>query len=268
MKSNMLNRNHLRQLSIFVTLLATIICLSGCKSKKGAVTSGKIASQVTASMQNQSYRTVKMKVSIEVPNILPMKVKGTISVETGKRLMISVQPLLGIEMYRVVCNTDSIIFIDKMQHTFMAEPYAKFTDKNYNLNYNMIEGLLCNRYFDPLDENFKDVAITSDGSNTIYRKQAPSYYVEFLQREHLMRIFFSTNDGTQYVSGDYNSFQQMGEYVFPKAAVVSLFSKSMSASMNIGYDSVEFDRDVNIVSSLPSGYQKQSIESLTKSIFK
>ena len=253
---------------LFAAAFTVVFCLSGCKAKKSAVTSGKIASQVTAAMQNQNYHTVKMRVTLDAPNILPMKVKATVNVETGKRLMISVQPLLGIEMYRIVCNADSVVFIDKMQHTYMAEPYSKFTDKNYNLNYGMIEGLLCNRYFDPLEDNFKDVAITSDGVNTIYRKQAPSYYVEFLQREYLMRTFFSTNDGSQYVSGDYNSFQLFGEYVFPKAAVCAVSSKQMSFSVNISFDSVEFDKDVNIQTSLPSGYQKQTIESLIKSIFK
>lgn len=260
-----------RTLSFAAVVFAIIVLMTGltsCKSKKGVVADSKIASQVRTAMQNQKYRTVRMKVTFDAPSVLPMRVKGVISVETGKHLMISVQPLLGIEMYRVVCNADSIIFIDKMQHTYMAEPYSKFTDKNYNLNYGMIEGLICNRYFDPLDENFKNMAVTSDGTNTVYRKQAASYYVEFLQKEHLMRTFFSTNDGSQYVSADYNSFQQFGTYFFPKAAVCTLFSKQMAFSVNVSFDSVEFDKVLNIQASLPSGYEKQTIESLTKSLFK
>lgn len=264
----MWNRKAFGLVAVVFASVAIMVFMSGCKSRKGTAINGKIASQVATAMQNQNYRTVKMKVAVDVPNVLPLKVKGVINVEVGKALMVSVQPLLGIEMYRLVCNADSVLFLDKMQHTYVAEPYSKFTDKNFNLNYGMIEGLLCNRYFDPLEENFKDVAITSDGVNTTYRKQAPSYYVEFLQREYLMRTFFSTNDGAQYVSGEYNSFQQFGGYVFPKAAVCAVSSNKMSFSMNISFESVEFDKDVSIAASLPSGYQKQTIESLISSLFK
>lgn len=264
----MWNRKAFGLTAVVAASVAIMVFMAGCKSRKGTTIDGKIASQVTTAMQNQNYRTAKMRITVDMPNLLPVKVKGVINVEVGKALMVSVQPMLGIEMYRLVCNADSVIFLDKMQHIYVAEPYSKFTDKNFNLNYGMIEGLLCNRYFDPLEENFKDVAITSDGVNTMYRKQAPSYYVEFLQREYLMRTFFSTNDGLQYVSGDYNSFQQFGGYIFPKAAVCTVSSSKMSFSMNISFDSVEFDKDVSIAASLPSGYQKQTIESFISSLFK
>lgn len=265
----MWNRGTKKIVYLMAASIILLSGLSGCKSKKSAVTDTKIGSQVEATMQNQDYKRLKMRVKVEVPNLLPMKMSGTIMVETGKRLMVSVQPLLGIEMYRLVCTADSVIFLDRLQHTCVAEPYSSFTNKSYNLNYGMIEGLICNRLFDPLDEGFKDVEVTTAADATIYRKKAENYYAEFTQKDgKLWFTTISTHDGTHYVSGTYNNFTEKDGYTFPQEAVCNVKSAKYSLSMNISYDNITFNGDVSISSALPSGYKKQTIESLTQSLFK
>ncbi len=278
----MLSKRNLITLS---AALAIMLTAGGCKSKKQMVSSaeqpvkteikrGETETEVRESQSgvvspvNQGYRTLKAKAVMTLPMLNMVSVKATVSVEVGKNIMISLQPLLGMEMYRIVCTNDYIIFIDKLTHQYMAEPYKNFTDKNYNLNYQMVEALLCNRYCDPLQEDYKDLLSSTDAGTTIYRKQAPNYYVEFLTQNNLIyRTTFASNDGSQYVMADYSAFTTTGGYQFPTAAVCNVQSKVFPLSFNISFSNVEFDGEVNITETFPSGYNKISLETLTQSFF-
>ncbi len=262
----MLNNKYL---SIILTAVLTLT-LAGCRKQKysgeQSPGTGSEAGQVTWYVpENPNYNTLKAKASLSISNLsLLGGVKANVSVAVGRALMISLQPLLGIEMYRVTCTQDSIIFIDKMTRSYVAEPYKYFTDKNFNLNYEMIEGLLCNRYFDPLKDNYKSMTVKSQGTDSVFHCQAPNYYVEFFVQKTINRTLFSTNDGTEYVLADYNAFQTTDGYTFPMAAVCSLSSKKLSFSTNINFESVEFNHDVTITSNIPSGYKKSIFETLLK----
>lgn len=264
---------------ILISALAILMALSGCKSKKSMVSSGKTGSisqqniespnhQITESSINQDYRTLKAKATLSLPT-MNIKIKATVSVEMGKNIMISLQPLLGLEMYRIVCTQEHIIFIDKLTHSYMAETYKNFTDKNYNLNYDMVEALLCNRLCDPLQENYKNLETVNQGETTVYRKAAPNYYVEFVtQSGSIYRTTFASNDGSQYVMADYSAFTAIGRYTFPMSSVCNIQSKQFPLSFNVNFEEVTFDGDVNIVETFPSGYNKLSLETLTQSLFK
>lgn len=262
----MLNNKYLAVLCVALLTLA----LAGCKKQKysgeQSPGTGSDAGQVSWYVpQNQDYSTLKAKGSLTLSNVsLFGGIKANVSVAVGRALMISVQPLLGIEMYRVTCTQDSIIFIDKMSRSYIAEPYKYFTNKDFNLNYEMIEGLLCNRYFDPVKENYRGMTIKTVGTDSVFHCQAPNYYVEFLVNKTINRTLFSTNDGTEYVLGDYNMFITSDGYTFPMAAVCTLSSKALSFSTNISFESVEFNQDVTIVSTVPSGYSKGVFEKLFK----
>jgi len=260
----MLNRRTI----LTLTILALLI--TGCKkqSYKGELSPGEGAVQTedtnTFVPKNQNYTTMKAKVNLRVSTIDILSLKATVNVEVGNHLMISMQPLLGIEMFRVICNQDSIIFLDKFTGSYIAEPYKYFTDKNFNLNYEMIEGLLCNRYFDPIKESYKNLTIKEVEGDSVLHCQAPNYYVEFVVRGSINRTLFSTNDGTEYVMADYNQFAKEGEYTFPKAAVCTLSSKKLNFSANIEFEQVEFNEPVTIVTAIPSSYKKSKFESLIK----
>ncbi|MCQ2335560.1 MAG: DUF4292 domain-containing protein [Paludibacteraceae bacterium] len=256
---------------IVITTIAVLLAASGCKNKTELPALPATESpnhRITASPNNQNYRTLKAKAVLSLPMINRLNVKATVSVEVGKSIMISLQPLLGMEMYRIVCTGEHIIFIDKLTHSYMAEPYKNFTDKNHNLNYDMVEALLCNRFCDPLQEDYKDFTESCDAETTIYRKQAPNYYVEFLTQNNLIyRTTFASNDGSQYVMADYNSFSIKDGYSFPTAAVCNVRSEKFPLSFNVTFESVEFNADVTISETLPSGYNKLSLETLTQSLF-
>lgn len=248
-----------------------LLLLGGCKSRKaGVTTTSTVKQEQSAEMfRNQDYKTLKAKASVSMPMLSAMSVKASLSLEVGKGFVISLQPLLGLEMYRIICSTDSIIFIDRLSHTYMADPYKNFTNKDYNLNYGMLEGLFCNRFFDPLEENFKDMSVISNGSGSICRKQAKNYYVEFTTESgSIYRTNVSKNDRSEYVMADYSAFQQYGKYTFPTQAVCNVQSQKFPLSLNISFSSLEFNTDVFVSESVPSGYKKVSIESLTKSLFK
>lgn len=256
---------------VIAVAVAVLFAVSGCKNKTELPALQPAESpnnRITESPNNQNYRTLKAKASLSLPMINSLNIKATVSVEVGKSIMISLQPLLGMEMYRIVCTQEYIIFIDKLTHSYMAEPYKNFTDKNYNLNYDMVEALLCNRFCDPLQEDYNDFTSSCDAETTIYRKQAPNYYVEFLtQSNQIYRTTFASNDGNQYVMADYNSFSKKDGYDFPMAAVCNVRSEKFPLSFNIAFESVEFNADVTISETFPSGYNKLSLETLTQSLF-
>ncbi len=266
----MLNNSVLKTATLLVAAFLLTVGITSCKKEKYSGEKSPGTGAVTEQEENwfipknHDFSTMKAKVSLSISALSFFNIKTTVSVERGKRLMISMQPLLGIEMYRVTCTQDSIIFIDKMLRSYVAEPYRYFTDKNFNLNYEMIEGLMCNLYFDPLKQNYKSLTIKEMGADSVFHCQAPNYYVEFFVQNNINRTLFSTNDGTEYVMADYNTFQNIGGYTFPMAAVCTLSSQKLTFSANIGFDEVEFNVPVTIVSNIPGSYKKSSLESLLK----
>lgn len=266
----MWNRRVIKPLIVILSVMAISFVLQGCHKEKykGAQSPGNGSIETPNGdwfqPKNQSYTTMKAKATLQLSIAGPISVKANVNVEVGRQLMISMQPLFGVELYRVTCTQDSIIFIDKLTRSYIAQPYSYFTDKNFNLNYDMIEGLLCNRYFDPLKENYKNLSVLANGTDSVFHCQAPNYYVEFSTNKTLNRTLFSTNDGAEYVMADYNTFRTTDGVSFPMYAICSLSSRKLNFTANIKFDTVTFNTPVTIVNNIPDSYSKSSVEALIK----
>ena len=77
-----------------------------------------------------------------------LKSKATIRIIKDKILQISVQPFLGIEMFRVRLTNDSIWILDKMGKRYVAESLAAYRSKlPVDLSLSTIQALFLGRPF-------------------------------------------------------------------------------------------------------------------------
>ncbi len=61
---------------------------------------------------------------------------------------ISIQPFMGIEMFKAELNPDSIIVFDKMNRRYYVINYNYFTERfGVDIDFNSLQALISNQFF-------------------------------------------------------------------------------------------------------------------------
>lgn len=109
-----------------------MVIVSSCKTTDTATTSKKSEKKQEVSefanivKQQPAFYTMTTKCNISIDKI---KSKAQIKMINGEYLQISVQPLLGIEMLRLMMTKDTLYIVDKINSMVAVEPLNSLTDK-------------------------------------------------------------------------------------------------------------------------------------------
>ncbi len=133
-----------------------ILCsLTSCHTSKTATKTGsrvraeqQLAQRVIAAQPTfQTAEASKVRVAINYAG-QKMNVSGSIAVITDSILVLSVQPLLGIEMFRVEMTPQDIVVVDKMNRRYVQLTYAELgTMTGLPLTFTDLQAVFLNRMF-------------------------------------------------------------------------------------------------------------------------
>jgi hypothetical protein len=142
------------KLYIGFCLLLVVAMLSSCKTKQISTTSselGVVDYTVTQVLQQQpqfTYVNISKMDVVANYGTQQLSFRATVKAVTDSLLVFSVQPLLGVEMFRLEFTPTSFRIIDKWNR--------KYTDNTYDflryslgvdINFNAIQALLFNQLF-------------------------------------------------------------------------------------------------------------------------
>ena len=122
-----------------ILLTITIIILSSCSVNRRMAT---------------RYQTLSQRVQLDLEwNMSRYSMNGSIRVWRNEMVVVSVQPMLGIEMVRIEATLDSICVFDKMNRRYLAMGYSELEQKTTKkITYKTIQDFASQ----PITNNEKD----------------------------------------------------------------------------------------------------------------
>ena len=177
-----------------------------------------------------------------------LDVKATCKIVSDSAIHISIQPFMGIELFKLEATPSSIIVIDKTNKTYYESNYGLF---NYNIgmvvDFEGIQSVLSNRIFIPgkkviLEDDFKwqnemkkDVL---ELNNYTIREEIT------LERmlERVAALLLVTPDGLSEMCTNYADFKLFDGVMFPAAINISIENKKSRGAFNFKLEEVQFDK--------------------------
>jgi len=273
----------LRYYPIICTASLLLILLGGCKSSKKVATvdseGAKAHREFFDSMLKQSFQFTTLSARMNVDLNIPGKeVSSRVDLKMVKdsALMLSVQPILGIEMFRLEMNKDSIKVIDRMGKRYVAENYANLTDESSLVfNFYNLQSLFVNRIFLPgeqsiLPEAYNRFLLDQEGSRAeVKTKDKMGLLYTFLAdgEEKLLSTHIATSSESHALKWNYSDFRLTEGQPFPMLMDVRFFSGgSFKGGVKMGFSKVQTNIPVKIESSIPDKYKRITLADILKSL--
>lgn len=109
--STVLKRN--RYIILYVLLFGLVVGVGGCKNKRPTTSrESKDSTFVSATAK-------EMVLNLEIGKET-LQVKGRMEVIKDSLIYLSLQPFLGMEMYRLECTKEQLLIVDKTLHRYCA----------------------------------------------------------------------------------------------------------------------------------------------------
>ncbi len=145
----------MRQLHLYIYVGVLCLCLVGCHTQRTTTKVSHRLSKVqqvvdkTISAQPvfETLEARKVRIGIEYAG-QKVNLNGSMTAITDSIILLSVQPILGIEMIRIELTPQHILIIDKMNRRYVETTYAEVADKiKLPITFDDIQAIFLNRMF-------------------------------------------------------------------------------------------------------------------------
>ena len=267
---------------IILILIASI--LAGCKTqqRKQRPDQHRIAPRVSVcdltqkSYEAQPYFTTmnisKMSMSINYGQ-MTFTVKSSIRIATDSLLSISIQPALGIEMFRAEFTPSGFKVYDKMNRRYSENSYEYIKlSWGLDVDYKAIEALFSHRLFIPQstdpNEICKDFRIeyladtTAIVSNTPIGKYTQQFDID-------MNNYRLTMSGLRYedqlvMAITYGALKSFDKTLFPETVYLQTTMTETNVSATLNIEKIKFNEPLSISPINTSRYKKVGFMDLLK----
>ena len=261
-------------------LFCFLLLITGCRTARDTTNASsgslKAEEEYFDALRSQSFHyqtfSSRLQFSLLLESGKEVSSRGQIKIEKDKRLQISIQPMLGIEMFRIELTPDSIKLVDRMNKRYLVEDYKELKNNSeVDFNFHNLQALFTNQLFLPGE--------TSMPKNAFKRfrwEQTPKGYV--LQTKDNMGISYlfladheeklnaaKITDNTDYtLQWDYNDFRIVDQQYFPMKMNGVLSTKNANNSIALNYSKVEVNTPLNMQFTIPSGYKRMTFSQIMK----
>lgn len=262
-------------------LLIAIILLTGCKTiKKVGDTSPKQTKSKTISavkmvkkIQQQQpafHRAYVKKMSIGIDlRGREMDVKATCKIVTDSAIHVSIQPFMGIELFKIEMTPKKLLIIDKTNKTFYESNYGiLYETTGIGIDYDEIQAIITNRLFVPDKRTIRPNEFEwakEDNKRTLLHSQKETQQNITIDQETeritQMQIKQTQRDLTMRI--DYTDFKQLDKaLLFPTNIVLNTQGKNSTAQLKFHIEKVEIEKPFTIKPAKLIRYKRGSIKAL------
>lgn len=200
---------------------------------------------------------------------------GSLKIIHDRMFWLSLQPLAGIEMFRVVVTNDSIYVLNKVNQKYSAESLSRYRAKlPVDISLSGLEALFLNRLFIPGERSVNltdarrfDYRLAEDGPELSPRKQREIKSTFRVDSEglitrtelglHSYRLFW-----------DYRAFEKQRGGWFPTRSEIAIEKDGIRdwAKGSVAYSRMIWDGVTDINLRIPLRYERIPLEYMLKSL--
>ena len=268
---------------IIGNIVFALLLLAGCKSSTGIASPGaeimKTEEAFFASVIDHSFHfdTFSARLSLDLSSMnQEFSSKAQLKMIRDDRLQISIQPFLGVEMFRIEISNDSIKMLNRMNKSYVTDSYQRLKrEMEFDFNFQNLQALLMNRLFVPgenqiSNSHFRQFRITkSNRSAELQLKDRNESFYTFTADgdERLLSTKIEHED--QILTWNYNQFQTIDNQIFPMKMTAQLSDAGQTqGTATLTFSAPDMNRPVTLDFNIPSGYNRVSLAQLLNSIRK
>ena len=256
-----------------------ICLLAGCKSPASTATTGaeimKTEEAYFASVLERafSFNTLSARMKLEFTGReQELSSRVHLKMIYNDRLQLSVQPILGIEVFRIEVTNDSIKILDRMNKRYMADSYNNLKGKTgVDLNFQNLQALFTNQIFIPGEnevsaKHFRRFRMTKNNNTAELRlKDSNGVLYTFTADadEKLLSTSIEDTYNNQLITCKYDDFQTVNRQQFPMKITAQLANANNTRGKAIlTLSSPEINSPLKTDFNIPAGYQRVAAEQI------
>ena len=267
---------------LIVLLLVLFVGIYSCKPKERIVQAASELEDKTNSnlfediLENEvSYSTFSSKLNMSFSTGRKvLNSRATLRIVRNEAIQLSIQPIFGIEMFRLYIQPDCIIILDRMNKRYVQETYDDLK-KEYPIGFNFytLQSLFTNALFIPEQSS----VLIDDYNKFRYLQSSDNYLLSGRDKLSDINYSFCVNGNDQitltqmYIPAkkyslewSYDEFTLVEKLFFPFKMKVSASSQEVNLNTSISLSSINFDESLTLDSSIPSSYTKVELKEVIK----
>lgn len=262
-----------------VCLAFAILLLAGCHTTKRVQRvqevktdpNRQLVEQVIAVQPTfQQMQAAKARFKIDYQQH-SYNVSGTINILTDSAIVLSLQPLLGIELYRMEILPQQVTVVDKMNRRYVRMTYEELQKQTgLNVRFDDIQAILSNHMFTvgtPQAELPQKKAVVQNGllENQILFTDDKLNYTFTVDKQtlQLLETKIGMNGREEQSAVRYIGHRMWNSVIFPEQIELGFKSASLDGTCLISFQQLTFNDKVNIA---PADLKKYTATSLSQII--
>ena len=203
-----------------------------------------------------------------------MNTPGSIKIIRDSLIILSVTPMLGIELMRARITKNEIVVLNRLNKTYYLEGMENIHKLfGVSLSFSEIEKILTNKFFsypdslsivkdykysdyEEKEQKFLRFLYSGNVSDTIVYKH--SIFIANAEKNYnSFNVDFSNLQKSVKVK--YNNFKELNSINFPYLIDFEALNGNSLTKMNIEFTKIEINKDLNYSFSIPKRYKKKKI---------
>lgn len=263
-------------------LLLLFIGMYACKSKEKIIQADSALEHKANSKlfedimyKGLKFNTFSSKLSMTISTgTKTVSSKGNLRIINNEAILLSVQPLFGIEMFRLYVEPDHLIVLDRMNKRYVKETFDDLTEKNsIGFNFYSLQSLFTNNLFVPEQSSIS----TSDYRKFKYSETSEQYVLSASDKKSNIDYSFSINGNDQItltqlalpkknysLHWNYSQFSLMRDLFFPHEMMVVASTQKNKLNASFSLSDINLETQMDLETTIPSSYTKMELSEVLK----
>lgn len=266
---------------IILSVVLLMLGMTSCKSSRSVTSDVVPRVQPTAVLQEvassyRSWETYSVSGKVSMSGVASLSSSMQLKMVKGKCVLISIRPILGIEVAKMYIDNDSAVVVNKLNKTYTSLSLSQFAEI-MPVDINIVQDMILARVFDLKEgelslKNLKKFEISSDADNfTITpRKKRKDFAYEFMLNDakQLTALSVSPTSSSKTYTAQYSGYVKdaVGGPASNIKFATSFRGKNIELNLNMNTTKGKWDGNVDEYFSVGMGYKKLSIAEFLTSL--
>ena len=265
-----------------IMLLLLIAVLYSCKPKERIMQAQSALEDKTNSelfkdvmYKDIEFSTFSSKLNLTISTgTKTISSRGNLRIVKNGAIQVSVQPVFGIEMFRLYVEPDYFIILDRMNKRYVKESFQDIQENNpVGFNFYTLQSLFTNSLFIP-DQN--EVSL-QDYKKFKYSETSDNYHLTARDKKSDIDYSFSINGNDQItltqlylpkkkysLQWNYNQFSLMKNIFFPYEMKISATIDKRKLDTTIALSDINLEEPFSLETPIPGSYTKVELSEVLK----
>ena len=254
-----------------IYIIFVVLVFASCKitrtipvaQKKTNQVAALIATVQQAQPQFSTANVNKMTLALEMGE-RKVNVSATCKIRKDSAIYVSIQPFMGIELFKAELTRDSLHVYDKMNNRYYALDYAYFSKRfGVNVDFNSLQALLFGQFFCIGSNNIVADSCTLSEQNKIeYQHANMMQTTEIAVDNTIKQVSLKAKNSTYQLQTNYENYTKQDSVSFPQKIVFMAFNEKTKASCNFEILRVQFNSVLKFTPTSTARFTKGDIEQL------